>query len=153
MRQLPILDRVHCGDVEKFLRFAGSAAAPLRPPFSCTFHLSVVTLCASQSLEPSLHELGSYLPAVTSDMPFPFTFSEADFERIKADRDGAVAGIELVAEAKERLGDLWPDKSFIEHERYRECTAALEEIKALILEELAETDEERAEYERCWAFD
>ena len=78
-------------------------------------------------------------------MLFPFAFSEADFERIKADRDGAVAGIELVAEAKERLGDLWPDKSFIEHERYRECTAAFEEINVLMLEELAETDEETAD--------
>ncbi len=93
------------------------------------------------------------LNAVTSDIPFLFNFSEADYERIKADSDGAVAGTELVAEAKERLGDLWPDKGFIERERYHDCKTALDEVKGLILEQLAETDEERAEYERCWPFD
>ncbi|KAJ5143876.1 uncharacterized protein N7515_002663 [Penicillium bovifimosum] len=93
------------------------------------------------------------LPAVTSDVPFPFNFSEADYERIKEDSDDAVAGTELVAEAKERLGDLWPDKGFIEHERYHDCKTALDEVKGLILKQLAETDEERAEYERYWPFD
>jgi hypothetical protein len=93
------------------------------------------------------------LPAVTSDIPFPFNISDADYERIKVDSDGAVAGTELVAEVKEKLGDLWPDKGFIENERYRDCKIALEEVKSLILEQLAETDEEKAEYERWWPFD
>lgn len=106
-----------------------------------------------QSLLADLKDTWADLPAVTSDIPFPFNFSEADYERIKVDSDGAVAGTELVAEAKERLGDLWPDKGFIEHERYRDCKTALDEVKSLILEQLAEADEERAEYERCWPFD
>lgn len=38
---------------------------------------------------------------------FPFSFPEADVERIKFRSDGAVAGTELVAAAKESLGDLW----------------------------------------------
>lgn len=50
------------------------------------------------------------------------------------DSDGAVAGTELVAEAKERLGDLWPDKGFIERERYRDCKIALDGVKDLIME-------------------
>ncbi|KAJ5447679.1 phosphotransferase enzyme family protein [Penicillium cf. griseofulvum] len=86
-------------------------------------------------------------------MPFPFNFSEADHERIKMDSDNAVAGTELIAEAKERMGDLWPDKGFIEHERYRDCKTALNEVKGLISEQLAETEEEKAEYERYWPFD
>lgn len=45
------------------------------------------------------------------------------------------------------MGDLWPDKGFIEHERYGDCKAALAEVKGQILEQLVETDEERAEYE------
>lgn len=93
------------------------------------------------------------LPAVTSDMPFPFDFSEEDIERIKQDSDGAVAGTELVAEVKDRMGDLWPDKGFIEHEQYNDCKAALQEVKDMILEQLAETDEEKAEFERYWPFE
>ena len=106
-----------------------------------------------QSLLVDLEGTWADLPAVTSDIPFPFNFSEADYERIKVDSDGAVAGTELVAEAKEILGDLWPDKGFIERERYRDCKIALDTVKGLILEQLAETDEERAEYERYWPFD
>ncbi|TPX19850.1 hypothetical protein DIZ76_017643 [Coccidioides immitis] len=106
-----------------------------------------------QSLLVDLKDTWTDLPAITSDTPFPFDFSEADFERIKLDSDGAVAGTELVAEVKERMGDLWPDKGFIEQERYDECKAALHKVKGLILEQLAETDEEKAEYERCWPFD
>ncbi|PYH76647.1 phosphotransferase enzyme family protein [Aspergillus uvarum CBS 121591] len=106
-----------------------------------------------QSLLVDLQDTWTDLPTITSDTPFPFDFSEADFERIKQDSDGAVAGTDLVAEVKEKLGDLWPDKGFIERERYEECKAALHEVKDLILEQLAETDEEKAEYERCWPFD
>ncbi|KAI9374712.1 hypothetical protein BJX61DRAFT_532163 [Aspergillus egyptiacus] len=65
------------------------------------------------------------------DTPFPVEFSEAEIECIKLDGDGAVAGTELVAEVKERLGDLWPDKGFIEHEQYEDCKAALREVKGL----------------------
>ncbi|KAJ6148927.1 phosphotransferase enzyme family protein [Penicillium samsonianum] len=64
-----------------------------------------------------------------ADIPFPFEFSETDFERIKLNSDDAVAGTELVPEVKERMGDLWPDKGFIEHKRYDECKAALGEVK------------------------
>ena len=73
-------------------------------------------------------------------------------ERIKLDSNGTVAGTDLVAEVKERMGDLWPDKGFIEHERYNDCKAALHEVKGLILEQLAESNQEKAEYERYWPF-
>ncbi|KAJ5348440.1 phosphotransferase enzyme family protein [Penicillium brevicompactum] len=106
-----------------------------------------------QSLLVDLKDTWADLPAVTSDIPFPFEFSEADVERIKLDSHGAVAGTDLVAEVKERIGDLWPDKGFVEHERYDDCRAALQEVKVQILEQLAETDEEKAEYERYWPFD
>jgi hypothetical protein len=89
---------------------------------------------------------------VNSDIPFPFDFSEEDLERIKLDSEGIVAGTELVAGVKERMGDLWPDKGFIEHERYDDCKTALLEVMGQMLE-LAETDDEKAEYERYWPFD
>ncbi|XWX01115.1 hypothetical protein V2A60_009140 [Cordyceps javanica] len=106
-----------------------------------------------QSLIVDLKDTWTDLPAVTSDTPFPFDFSEADIERIKTDSDGAIAGTELVAEIKDQMGDLWPDKGLVEHERYDDCKAALDEVKNLIFEQLAETDEERAEYERYWPFE
>jgi hypothetical protein len=106
-----------------------------------------------QSLLVDLKDTWADLPAVTNDVPFPFYFSEVGFERIKFDSDGAVAGTELVAAAKERMGDLWPDKGFIEHERYDDCKAALHEIKDQILEQLADNDEEKDEYERYWPFE
>jgi hypothetical protein len=64
-----------------------------------------------------------------------------------------MAGAELVAQVKEIMGDLWPDKGFINHERYDECEAALKEVKERLIEQLAENEEERAEYERNWPFD
>lgn len=106
-----------------------------------------------QSLLVDLKDTWADLPVVGNGIPFPFDFSEEVIERIKLDSDGAVAGTELVAEVKERLGDLWPDKGFIDHERYDECKAALHEVKGQILEQLAENDEEKAEYERHWPFD
>ncbi|KAF2683513.1 hypothetical protein K458DRAFT_478381 [Lentithecium fluviatile CBS 122367] len=86
-----------------------------------------------RSLLVDLKDTWGDLPAVTRDVPYPFDFSEADVERIKSDSDRAIAGTDLVAE----------------HEQYDDCKAALGEIKAQILEELAETKEERAEYELC----
>ncbi|KAF7161918.1 hypothetical protein CNMCM5623_007333 [Aspergillus felis] len=106
-----------------------------------------------QSLLVDLKDTWADLPAVPSDVPFPFDFSEADVERIKRDSDAAVAGTELVAAVKETMGDLWPDKGFVKHEQYYACKAALDEVKGQILEQLAETDEERAEYERYWPFE
>lgn len=106
-----------------------------------------------QSLLVDLKDTWADLSAATGDIPFPFEFSEADFQRIKLDSDCAVAGTELVAETKERLGHLWPDKGYIEHERYNECKAALRETKGRILEQFAETDEEKAEFECYWPFE
>ncbi|OOQ91447.1 phosphotransferase enzyme family protein [Penicillium brasilianum] len=100
-----------------------------------------------------LKDTWAELPAVTSDIPFPFNISDADYERIKADNDDAEAGAGLVKQVKEQLGDLWPEKGLIEHELYDECKAALDEVKSLMLEQLFETDEERAEFERWWPFD
>ncbi|CAI7572846.1 unnamed protein product [Penicillium glandicola] len=105
------------------------------------------------SLLVDLKHTWADLPGVTSDIPFPYEFSETDFDRIKLDSDGAVAGTELVSELKEKMGDLWPDKGFIEHEGYNECKAALDEVKGQIIEQLAESDEEKAEYQRHWPFE
>lgn len=75
-----------------------------------------------QSFLVDLKDMWVDLAAVASDVPpFPFDFSVADFERIKLVINGAVARTELFAEVKERMGDLWPDKGLIEHERYGDC--------------------------------
>lgn len=105
------------------------------------------------SLLVDLKDTWADFPGVTSDTPLPFDFSEMDIEHIKLDSDDAIAGTELVSEVKEEMGNLWPDKGLIEHERYDECKAALDEVKGQIWEQLAETDEEKAEYQRYWPFE
>ncbi|CAG8189256.1 unnamed protein product [Penicillium olsonii] len=104
-----------------------------------------------QSLMVDLKDTWTDAPA-SNGVPFPFTVSEADIGRIKVDCAGAVAGTELVSEVKERMGELWPDKGFAEHERYHDCKAALQQIKSETIEQLDET-EEKAEYEQCWPFE
>lgn len=106
-----------------------------------------------QSLLIDLKDSWGDLPTVTEDFPSPLDLSEADIDLIKLRSDGAVAGTELVAEVKKSLGDLWPDKGFIEHERYNDCKAALDKLQAQIADRLAETDEEKAEYRKYWPFD
>ncbi|KAF1960787.1 phosphotransferase enzyme family protein [Byssothecium circinans] len=106
-----------------------------------------------QALLVDLKDTWADLPAVTNDMPFPFNFSEAEIERIKRAGDNAVAGTELVTEVRETMGDLWPDKSFIEHDRYDYCKAALDEVRDQLVEQLAGTEEEKDEYKRCWPFE
>jgi hypothetical protein len=64
-----------------------------------------------------------------------------------------VAGTELVAQVKETIGELWPDKGFIDHERYDTCRVSLKEMKEQLIEQLAENEGERAEYECYWPFD
>ncbi|KAK2762140.1 hypothetical protein FQN54_001147 [Arachnomyces sp. PD_36] len=105
-------------------------------------------------LKDTWAELPAVVTAAAADAPssFPFKFSDDYIERIKLDSEGAIAGTELVDEVKESVGDLWPDKGFIENERYDECTAALREVKDRILEQLAETEEERDEINRYWPF-
>ena len=106
-----------------------------------------------QSLLVDLKDTWPTLTAVTGQSPFPFDFSDPDIERIKSRGDCAVAGTELVVQVKETMGDLWPDKGFIDHERYNACRAALKEIKEQLIEQLAETKEKQVEYERYWPFD
>lgn len=111
-----------------------------------------------QSLVVDLRDSWADLPAFhaggASNVPkFPFHLSEADIQRIKRDGDAAEAGTDLVAEVKKKIGDLWPDKGFIERELYDECKAALDEARDCILEQLPETSEERAEYMDHWPFD
>lgn len=51
------------------------------------------------------------------------------------------------------MSDLWPDKGFVEYERNDACKTALDEVKGQILEQLAETNEEKVEYQRYWPFE
>ncbi|KAJ5751863.1 phosphotransferase enzyme family protein [Penicillium odoratum] len=44
-------------------------------------------------------------------------------------------------------------KELTEHERYEDCKATLHTFKSQILEQLAETDDDKVEYERYWPFD
>ena len=87
------------------------------------------------------------------DVPFPIRLSEADIQRIEVNGDRAVGGTDLLTAIKKAMGELWPDKGLIAHEQYDECRSALHGMKAQLIEQLAETDENRAEYERWWPID
>lgn len=100
-----------------------------------------------QSLLTDLKRTWAELSAIMSDIPFLFNFLEADYECIKVDCDGTVAGTEFVAEAKKKLSNLWFDKGFIKYKWYCDCKIALDRVKDLILKQLAKTDDKRAEYE------
>jgi hypothetical protein len=106
-----------------------------------------------QSLLVDLKDTWPILTAVTGQSPFPFDFSDADIERIKPKSDYAASGTDLVAQVKETMGELWPDRGFIDHERYDAFRAAFKEMKEQLVEQFAENEEERAEYERYWPFD
>ncbi|KAJ5597315.1 hypothetical protein N7537_007399 [Penicillium hordei] len=101
----------------------------------------------------SILDTSADFPGLPSDIPFPFDISEMDLERIKLDNDDAVAGTELMSEVKEEMGDRWPDRGLVEHERYDDCKAALDEVKGQIPDQFADNDEEKAEYQRYWPFE
>ena len=111
---------------------------------------SLPTACLNMARCTSSH---FWLRCRTPGRLFEFEFLETDIECIGQDSDGAVAGVELLMEMRETMGDLWPDKGLIEHERYDECKSALNEMKTRAVEQLAETDEEKVEYERHGPFD
>jgi hypothetical protein len=137
-------------DLYKVIEFRKTAAYGLLFPAHRMFEYGEAHF---QSLLVDLKDSWEDLPGVTNHTPYPFNFSQSEIERIKSDSDGAIAGTELLAAAKERMGDLWPDKGFIEHERYDDCKAALQEVRNQIMDQLAETEEERDEYKKCWPFE
>ncbi|KAF2845729.1 phosphotransferase family protein [Plenodomus tracheiphilus IPT5] len=97
-----------------------------------------------QCLLVDLKDTWPTLTAVRGQTLFPLDFSDAEVERIKSKCDCAVAGTELVAQLKETMGELWPDKAFIDHEQYDSCRAALVKIKEQLIEHT---------YESHWPFD
>lgn len=100
------------------------------------------------SLLGHLEDTWKDLPAVPCDTPFPVDFLGAELENVSN-----LIVIMLVAQVKEIMDDLWLDSGLIEYERYHDCKAVIDRIKTQILEQLAGSDEERAEYPRLWPFD
>lgn len=70
-----------------------------------------------------------------SSPEFPLKFSEQQVAEIEADTKRADLGIEVMRSVEQRLGELWPEKGVVEHERYDEAKAALRKMKAEIIDQ------------------
>ena len=92
--------------------------------------------------------------AVTdTDKKFPFDFSDNEVDIIRRDGDGAIASTELVTEVKKQMGDLWPEKGFVENDKYDKAKFVLKEVKDGIMQKMVKNDTERKEFELLWPFD
>ncbi|EFR04039.1 phosphotransferase enzyme family protein [Nannizzia gypsea CBS 118893] len=84
---------------------------------------------------------------------FPLAFSDETISEIDADREAAQLSAEAMKSIQQRLGELWPEKSLIEHGNYEEFKASLLQIKEELAAELALTPEERDIFHKFWPFD
>ncbi|KAL1971012.1 hypothetical protein VTN77DRAFT_2846 [Rasamsonia byssochlamydoides] len=80
-------------------------------------------------------------------------FSERQVAEIEADTKRADLGIEIMKTIEQRLGNLWPEKGVVEHERYEEVKA-LQGVKAeLVAQYCVHPDEDTPIFEQFWPFD
>lgn len=95
------------------------------------------------------------LPAVKAlgNPPFPFTFSAEETQEIENDMKNMARGVQEMADIKEAMGKLWPDKGVVPHCDYEDAKAALRQAKETALKEFATTEDERRALVEGWNFD
>ena len=54
---------------------------------------------------------------------------------------------------KESLGELWPEKGIVPLERYDEVRELLKHVKTDLIDQLANSEEEKIGWEKAWPFD
>ncbi|CBX90707.1 hypothetical protein LEMA_P057410.1 [Plenodomus lingam JN3] len=111
-----------------------------------------------QAKNPDLFEVTEFQKTASYGLLFlahrMFEYGEAHFQSLLVDlKDTWPTLTAITGQSEGNYGRTVADKGFIDHERYDACKAALEEMKEQLIEQLAETEEERAEYERYWPFD
>lgn len=85
---------------------------------------------------------------------FPITFSESEIHEIEADMHRAILGTELIKDMERELGFLWPERGFVEHERYELVKALLREQKqTLITQYCTLPGWDTAVFKQLWPFD
>ncbi|GLA44931.1 hypothetical protein AnigIFM63604_000220 [Aspergillus niger] len=103
-------------------------------------------------------ELGDEWPCLpgvqaSSNPPFPLEYSPEEVSSIEEDANGATRSMALMQGVKESLGELWPEKGIVPPERYDDARKLLKQVKTELIDQLAQSDAERLEWEKAWPFD
>ncbi|KAJ5799273.1 uncharacterized protein N7518_001341 [Penicillium psychrosexuale] len=83
--------------------------------------------------------------------PFPVQLSASEVRSLEVDVSGAIRGMELLADVKNSLGELWPEKGVVRHDQYDDTKKRLNQAKAEIHNRLKSSEEQRA-WEYSWPF-
>ncbi|OJZ84394.1 hypothetical protein ASPFODRAFT_62373 [Aspergillus luchuensis CBS 106.47] len=102
-----------------------------------------------------LEEEWSCLPGVqaSGNLPFPLQYTTGEVRSIHEDADKASRSMELMRGVKESLGELWPEKGIVPLERYDEVRELLKHVKTDLIDQLANSEEEKIGWEKAWPFD
>lgn len=84
---------------------------------------------------------------------FPIEFSEEEVTEIENDVQAADLSMQIMGTIKERLGDLWPEKGLIEHQKYEAVMSKLQEIKSELMDALVKNEKDRELFLIYWPFD
>ncbi|KAJ5474000.1 hypothetical protein N7475_003566 [Penicillium sp. IBT 31633x] len=84
--------------------------------------------------------------------PFPVRLSASEVRSLEKDVSGAILGMELMADIKNSLGELWPEKGVVRHDQYDDAKTLLNQAKARIHDRLKSSEEECARG-YSWPFD
>ncbi|KAJ5346857.1 uncharacterized protein N7506_000110 [Penicillium brevicompactum] len=76
--------------------------------------------------------------------PFPVQLSDGEISSLESDVSGAIRGMELLADTKNSLGELWPEKGVVRHDQYDDTIKLLNQAKAKTYKRLKSSEEERA---------
>jgi hypothetical protein len=83
---------------------------------------------------------------------YPFSFSPKEREEIEAEVEGVVRGMEAMRSIKESMGELFPEQGIVKLFQYEETLNALEQIKDQVIENFANTEHEKEEWQKVWPF-
>ncbi|PYH34771.1 phosphotransferase enzyme family protein [Aspergillus neoniger CBS 115656] len=102
-----------------------------------------------------LEEEWSCLPGVqaSGNPPFPLQYTTGDVRSIHEDADKASRSMELMRGVKESLGELWPEKGIVPLERYDEVRELLKHVQTDLINQLANSEEEKIGWDKAWPFD
>ncbi|RMZ79462.1 hypothetical protein DV738_g3395, partial [Chaetothyriales sp. CBS 135597] len=93
------------------------------------------------------------LPGSKGSSAYPFSFSQAERDQIKAEAEGAVRGMNAMQSIKEALGrELFPEQGIVRADRYEEALDALSQIKDQVIDEFATTEQDREVWQKMWPF-
>ena len=71
----------------------------------------------------------------TQGIDFPFAYSEADIQAIRADMENAASGMEAMRHLRAILGDLYPEQGYVSPEKHKEAVRLLPQARKQVLAE------------------